>query len=304
MVVIRPLARFVLAALFLMFTTVRALLPVAGSGVAAFVTALVAIPASIIFYVASVAWVASNVAAFPLLKKAVAPVILALAAVVAVSLLTMAVATLLLLPVLAPPVIAVGVGIAAAFATVGVMLVCFVGNQLALLVTGLFGAGQLLLRVVTAGVMFIGVVFMATGVFAAIGPWIVRLVLRGVETVRAAISVGFIPLFAAPTRVLYPLRKVGTTVIDAVTAVVLPIALLTLPTLFLPYRGVLYRLAIPLTAFIFLLKWNFYSISVQVVAWTLVLLLAVISGVGPNPGKWTRGFNQDAIVSVADPAAS
>ncbi|MER0071720.1 hypothetical protein ABRP93_11615, partial [Corynebacterium sp. KPL2850] len=24
---------------------------------------------------------------------------------------------------------------------------------------------------------------------------------------------------------------------------------------------------------------------------------------GPNPGKWTRGFNQDAIVSVADPAA-
>ena len=25
---------------------------------------------------------------------------------------------------------------------------------------------------------------------------------------------------------------------------------------------------------------------------------------GPNPGKWTRGFNQDAIVSVADPAAS
>ncbi len=25
---------------------------------------------------------------------------------------------------------------------------------------------------------------------------------------------------------------------------------------------------------------------------------------GPNPGKWTRGFNQDAIVSVADSAAS
>ena len=25
---------------------------------------------------------------------------------------------------------------------------------------------------------------------------------------------------------------------------------------------------------------------------------------GPNPGKWTRGFNQDAIVSVADPVAS
>ena len=45
--VIRPLVRFVLAALFLMFTTVRALLPVAGSGVTAFVTAIVAIPASI-----------------------------------------------------------------------------------------------------------------------------------------------------------------------------------------------------------------------------------------------------------------
>lgn len=26
--------------------------------------------------------------------------------------------------------------------------------------------------------------------------------------------------------------------------------------------------------------------------------------VGPNPGKWTRGFNHDAIVSVANPAAS
>ena len=25
---------------------------------------------------------------------------------------------------------------------------------------------------------------------------------------------------------------------------------------------------------------------------------------GPNPGKWTRGFHQDAIVSVANPAAS
>lgn len=25
---------------------------------------------------------------------------------------------------------------------------------------------------------------------------------------------------------------------------------------------------------------------------------------GLNPGKWTRGFNQDAIVSVANPAAS
>ena len=25
---------------------------------------------------------------------------------------------------------------------------------------------------------------------------------------------------------------------------------------------------------------------------------------GPTPGKWTRGFNQDAIVSVADSAAS
>ena len=25
---------------------------------------------------------------------------------------------------------------------------------------------------------------------------------------------------------------------------------------------------------------------------------------GPNPGKWTRGFHQDAIVSVANQAAS
>ena len=24
---------------------------------------------------------------------------------------------------------------------------------------------------------------------------------------------------------------------------------------------------------------------------------------GPNPGKWARGFNQDAIACVADPAA-
>ncbi|MER0071652.1 DNA polymerase I, partial [Corynebacterium sp. KPL2850] len=32
--------------------------------------------------------------------------------------------------------------------------------------------------------------------------------------------------------------------------------------------------------------------------------LATYSVKGPNPGKWTRGFNQDAIVSVADPAAS
>ena len=29
-----------------------------------------------------------------------------------------------------------------------------------------------------------------------------------------------------------------------------------------------------------------------------------ITARGPTPGKWTRGFNQDAIVSVADSAAS
>ncbi|MER0089319.1 transposase, partial [Corynebacterium sp. KPL3927] len=33
-------------------------------------------------------------------------------------------------------------------------------------------------------------------------------------------------------------------------------------------------------------------------------LTVAIAQSGPNPGKWTRGFNQDAIVSVADPAAS
>ncbi|MER0089167.1 hypothetical protein ABRP86_10600, partial [Corynebacterium sp. KPL3927] len=32
--------------------------------------------------------------------------------------------------------------------------------------------------------------------------------------------------------------------------------------------------------------------------------LGIYLALGPNPGKWTRGFNQDAIVSVADPAAS
>ncbi|MEK0086306.1 hypothetical protein [Corynebacterium sp. KPL4072] len=275
--VIRPFVRFVLAALFLMFTTVRALLPVAGSGVTAFVTAIVAIPASIIFYVASVAWVASNVAAFPLLKKAVAPVILALGAVVAVSLLAMAVATLLLLPVLAPPVVSAVAAVAAALATVGATVAAFVAHQLSLLVTSLFGAGQLLLRAVTAGVMLVGVAFMATGVFAAIGPWIVRLVLRGVETVRAAISVGFIPLFASPTRLLYPVRAVGTTVVSLISAVVLIVALLTLPALFLPYRGLLYRVLIPLSMNVFLLKWNFYSVSVQVVAWGLLVIFASVS---------------------------
>lgn len=275
--VIRPLVRFVLAALFLMFTTVRALLPVAGSGVTAFVTALVAIPASIIFYVASVAWVASNVAAFPLLKKAVAPVILALGAVVAVSLLAMAVATLLLLPVLAPPVVSAVAAVAAALATVGATVAAFVAHQLSLLVTGLFGAGQLLLRAITVGVMLIGVVFMATGVFAAVGPWVVRLVFQGVRVVRSVASVGFIPLFASPTRLLYPVRAVGTTVVSLISAVVLIVALLTLPALFLPYRGLLYRVLIPLSINVFLLKWNFYSISVQVVAWGLLVIFASVS---------------------------
>jgi len=274
--VIRPLVRFVLAALFLMFTTVRALLPVAGSGVTAFVTAIVAIPASIIFYVASVAWVASNVAAFPLLKKAVAPVILALGAVVAVSLLAMAVATLLLLPVLAPPVVSAVAAVAAALATVGATVAAFVAHQLSLLVTGLFGAGQLLLRAVTAGVMLVGVAFMATGVFAAVGPWVVRLVFQGVRVVRSVASVGFIPLFASPTRLLYPVRAVDTTVVSLISAVVLIVALLTLPALFLPYRGLLYRVLIPLSMNVFLLKWNFYSISVQAVAW---FLLAAYGGV-------------------------
>ena len=273
-VVIRPLARFVLAALFLMFTTVRALLPVAGSGVTAFVTAIVAIPASIIFYVASVAWVASNVAAFPLLKKAVAPVILALGAVVAVSLLATAVATLLLLPVLAPPVVAAAAAVAAAFATVGVTAALFVGHQVALVAAGLHGGGQLLLRAITAGVMLAGMVFMTTGIFAGIGPWVVRLVLRGVEAVRSAASVGFIPVFAAPTRLLYPLRRVGTSAIGLVTGLAFPVALLTLPVLFLPFRGIIYRVAVPLTIFRFILKWNILFHSVY--AFNLIILLALL----------------------------
>ena len=276
MLVIRPLVRFVLAVLFLLFSTVGALLPVAGAGATAFVTALIAIPASIIFYVASVAWVASNVAAFPLLKKAVAPVLLALGAIVALSFVATAVATILLLPILAPPVIAAGAAVAAAFATVGVTVALFIGHQLSLIVTGLRGAGQLLLRVVTAGVMLAGVGFMATGVFAGIGPWIIRLVLQGVQVVRSVVAVGFIPFFAAPTRFLYPLRAVGTTVIGIVSAVILIVALLTLPVVFLPYRGLLYRIVIPLSMNLFLLKWNLYSISVQAVAW---FLLAAYGGV-------------------------
>lgn len=36
----------------------------------------------------------------------------------------------------------------------------------------------------------------------------------------------------------------------------------------------------------------------------LVTILAVLAATGPTPGKWTRGFNHDAIVSVANPAAS
>ena len=188
-----------------------------------------------------------------------------------------AVATILLLPILAPPVIAAGAAVAAAFATVGVTVALFVGHQLSLVVTGLRGAGQLLLRVVTAGVVLIGAVFMATGIFAGIGPWALRLVLRGVETVRAVISVGFIPLFAAPTRFLYPLRAVGTTAIGIVSAVILLVALLTLPVLFLPYRGLLYRIVIPLSMNVFLLKWNLYSISVQTVAWGLLASFGLAS---------------------------
>lgn len=280
MLVIRPLVRFVLSVLFLLFATVGALLPVAGAGVTAFVTALIAIPASIIFYLASVAWVASNVVAFPLLKKAVAPVLLALGAIVALSFVATAVATLLLLPILAPPVVAAGAAVAAAFATIGVTVALFIGHQLSLVVTGLRGAGQLLLRVVTAGVMLAGVGFMATGVFAGIGPWALRLVLRGVETVRAVISVGFIPLFAAPTRFFYPLRKVGTSVISLVTALLLPLALLTLPTLFLPFRGIIYRIVVPLTVGKFLLNWNILHFSVTgfLLAWFWGSLL--VSGIG------------------------
>ena len=279
MLVVRPLVRFVLSVLFLLFSTVGALLPVAGAGVAAFVTALIAIPASIIFYLASVAWVASNVAAFPLLKKAVAPVLLALGAIVALSFVATAVATLLLLPILAPPVIAAGAAVAAAFATVGITVALFIGHQLSLVVTGLRGAGQLLLRMVTAGVMLAGVGFMATGIFAGIGPWALRLVLRGVETVRAVISVGFIPLFAAPTRFLYPLRKVGTSVISLVTALLLPLALLTLPTLFLPFRGIIYRIVVPLTVGKFLLNWNIlhFTVSGIIIFWLSGSLL--VSGI-------------------------
>ena len=35
-----------------------------------------------------------------------------------------------------------------------------------------------------------------------------------------------------------------------------------------------------------------------------MVLLQPPTVLGPNPGKWTRGFNHDAIVSVANPAAS
>ncbi|MCG7450968.1 hypothetical protein MHK05_10815 [Corynebacterium kefirresidentii] len=54
-------------------------------------------------------------------------------------------------------------------------------------------------------------------------------------------------------------------------------ALLTLPALFLPYRGLLYRVLIPLSMNVFLLKWNFYSISVQVVSWGLLVIFASVS---------------------------
>ncbi|WP_284785327.1 hypothetical protein [Corynebacterium rhinophilum] len=272
--VVRPLVRFGLAVLFLLFATVGALLPVAGAGVASFVTALVAIPASIIFYVASVAWVASHVAAFPLLKKAVAPVLLALGAIVALSFVATAVATLLLLPILAPPVVAAAAAVAAAFATVGVTVALFVGHQLALVAAGLHGGGQLLLRAITAGVMLAGMVFMTTGIFAGVGPWVVRLVLRGVEAARSAVSVGFIPVFAAPTRLLYPLRRVGTSAIGLVTGLAFPVVLLTLPTLFLPFRGIIYRVAVPLTIFRFILNWNILFHSVD--AFNILILLALV----------------------------
>ena len=65
--------------------------------------------------------------------------------------------------------------------------------------------------------------------------------------------------------------------VSLISAVVLIVALLTLPALFLPYRGLLYRVLIPLSMNVFLLKWNFYSISVQVVAWGLLVIFASVS---------------------------
>lgn len=41
----------------------------------------------------------------------------------------------------------------------------------------------------------------------------------------------------------------------------------------------------------------FPSPGLRAMYWAEVLL-------GPYPGKWTRGFNHDAIVSVANPAVS
>lgn len=73
------------------------------------------------------------------------------------------------------------------------------------------------------------------------------------------------------------MRAVDTTVVSLISAVVLIVALLTLPALFLPYRGLLYRVLIPLSMNVFLLKWNFYSISVQVVAWGLLVIFASVS---------------------------
>lgn len=65
--------------------------------------------------------------------------------------------------------------------------------------------------------------------------------------------------------------------VSLISAVVLIVALLTLPALFLPYRGLLYRVLIPLSMNVFLLKWNFYSISVQVVSWGLLVIFASVS---------------------------
>ena len=46
-------------------------------------------------------------------------------------------------------------------------------------------------------------------------------------------------------------------------------------------------------------------LGIAVAAVAVILVLVIYFKLqGPNPGKWTRGFNQDAIVSVADPAAS
>lgn len=245
--VLVPLRNFLLAVGGLMLTTVGALIPTLAAGGITLVVGAIAIPASLIFYAASVVWVLSNVTFFAVFRKAFRPLVLVVAGVMIVTLLVSAIGLFAASPLLAPPLALIAVTIAIALGVAGAVTVAFLAGRLPMLVLGLRAGEQALLRLIIASTMIAGLLFAATGLAAGLLPFVAAVVLRGVAVVRAISSVGFVPVFAHVFRRLAPMRWLADWGLMAANGVFIIVSLLSLPLLFLPFRGLLYRLFVPLT---------------------------------------------------------